>query len=174
MLREFINQLEKLPQKVMTNTLETDTIKPVIAVIVAQSQQVLAHRDLDEVAKRVEMGILANGGNYMRMYVPAIDSTAMTGTNWAKYDLPSRDLVADSVESMVSNDFFDGIVFIASEPNCTAGMLLGAIRVNIPSMFVCGGTMSPIVENGTQYGFTHLFRQVGKVKTGRNRLRTAV
>lgn len=166
MLREFINQLEKLPQKVMTNTLETDTIKPVIAVIVAQSQQVLAHRDLDEVAKRVEMGILANGGNYMRMYVPAIDSTAMTGTNWAKYDLPSRDLVADSVESMVSNDFFDGIVFIASEPNCTAGMLLGAIRVNIPSMFVCGGTMSPIVENGMQYGFTHLFRQVGKVKTG--------
>lgn len=166
MLREFINQLEKLPQKVMANALELNTDKPVIGVIVAESKQVFSHRNLDQIAERVEMGIIEEGGTFLRMYVTAIDTTAMSGSNWSKYDLPMRDLVADNVEAIASNDFFDGLVFVASEPNCVAGMLLGAIRTNIPSMFVCGGTMSPIMYNGTEQGFTHLYRQIAKVKTG--------
>lgn len=167
MLREFIEQLDKLPQKAMVNCVGIDAEKPLIGIISAQSDVSTAHKDLDAICSRVKEGILASGASTKSAYVPSIDCTALHGTQSLKYDLPSRDLTANAVELICSNEFFDGLVFIASEPNVVAGMLLGAIRMNIPCAFVCEGTMMPIVYQNKERGFIHFYEQIARIKTGK-------
>ncbi len=167
MLREFIEQLDKLPQKAMVNCVGIDAEKPLIGIISAQSDVSTAHKDLDAICSRVKEGILASGASTKSAYVPSIDCTALHGTQSLKYDLPSRDLTANAVELICSNEFFDGLVFVASEPNIVAGMLLGAIRMNIPCAFVCEGTMMPIVYQNKERGFIHFYEQIARIKTGK-------
>ena len=167
MLREFIEQLDKLPQKAMANCAEIDPQKPLIGIISAQNDVTSAHANLDEICQRVKEGITASGATAKIAYVASIDCTVLHGTQSSKYDLPSRDLTANTVELLCSTEFFDGIVFVASEPNVVAGMLLGAIRLNSPCAFVCEGTMSPIVYRQTEHGFAHFYEQIAKIKTGR-------
>lgn len=167
MLREFIEQLDKLPQKAMINCTEVDAAKPLIGVIAAQNDLSIAHKNLDAICKRVQNGIVASGATAKTAYISSIDCTALHGTQSTKYDLPSRDLTANAVELLCSNDFYDGIVFVASEPNIVAGMLLGAIRLNIPCAFVCEGTMQPVVYQHREHGFIHYFEQIAKIKIGK-------
>ena len=167
MLREFIDQLDKLPQRAMTNSLEIDTNKLLIGIISAQNELTAAHNNLDTIVERVKAGILSNGAIAKISYISSIDCTTLRGTQSAKYDLPSRDLTANAVELLCSNDYYDGVVFVASEPNIVAGMLLGAIRLNIPCAFVCQGVMTPIYHQGSEHGFVHFYEQIAKVKIGR-------
>ena len=166
MLREYINQLDKLPQKAMTNCFEIDTNKPLIGIISAQNELTAAHNGLDDICQRIKEGILSSGAIAKIAYIPSLDSTTLRGTQSAKYDLPSRDLTANAVELLCSNDFFDGVVFVASEPNVVSGMLLGAIRLNLPCAFVCQGVMTPIYYQGSEHGFVHFYEQIAKVKVG--------
>ena len=167
MLREYIDQLDKLPQKAITNCFEIDTNKPLIGIISAQNELATAHNGLDIICQRIKDGILSNGANAKVVYIPSLDNTTLRGTQSAKYDLPSRDLTADAVELLCSNDFFDGVIFVASEPSVVSGMLLGAIRLNIPCAFVCQGVMTPIHHLGSEHGFTYYYEQVARVKTGK-------
>ncbi len=167
MLREFIEQLDKLPQKAMINCVEINAEKPLIGIISAQNGATTAHKNLDAICARVKEGITASGAATKISYVSSIDCTALHGTQSTKYDLPSRDLTANAVELLCSNEFFDGLVFVASEPNVVAGMLLGAIRMNMPCAFVCEGTMMPIVYQRKEHGFIHFFEQIARIKTGK-------
>ena len=166
MLREYIKQLDKLPQTAMANCFEIDASKPMIGIISAQNELVASHNHLDDICQRVKAGILANGALAKTAYIPSIDSATLRGTQSAKYDLPSRDLTANAVELICSTDYFDGLVFVASEPNIVAGMLLGAIRLNMPCAFVCQGVMTPICHQGSEHGFAHFYEQIAKVKLG--------
>ena len=166
MLREFIDQLDKLPQKAITNCLEIDANKPLIGIISAQNELVASHNNLDAIAQRVKDGILSSGANAKISYISSIDCATLRGTQSAKYDLPSRDLTANAVELLCSTDYYDGVVFVASEPNVVAGMLLGAIRLNIPCAFVCQGVMTPITHDGVEHGIVHYYEQIAKVKIG--------
>lgn len=167
MLREFIEQLDKLPQKAMVNCVEINAEKPLIGIISAQNDVSFAHKNLDSICERVKDGIIASGASTKISHVASIDCTTLHGTQSTKYDLPSRDLTANAVELLCSNEFFDGVVFVASEPNIVAGMLLGAIRLNIPCAFVCEGTMIPIVYDHKEHGFVHFFEQIARIKTGK-------
>lgn len=167
MLREFIEQIDKLPQKALINRLEIDTDKPCIGIISAQSGVVSSHNNLNDICKRVYDGVVECGCSAKFAYVSSLDCTAMHGTQTTKYDLPSRDLTANAVEIICSNDFFDGIVFVSTEPNVTCGMLLAAIRLNVPCAFVCQGVMSPIVFNRKERGYAHYFEQIARIKTGK-------
>lgn len=167
MLREFIEQIDKLPQKALVNCTEINTKKPCIGIISAQNETTSAHKNLADVCERVKNGILSKGATAKVAYVASLDCTAMHGTQTTKYDLPSRDLTANAVELLCANDFFDGVVFVATEPNVVCGMLLAAIRLNMPCMFVCQGTMSPIIHNHKEHGFVHFFEQVARIKTGK-------
>lgn len=167
MLREFIEQLDKLPQKAMVKCVEINPEKPLIGIISAQNDISFAHKNLSDVCARVTEGIIASGATAKIAYVSSIDCTALHGTQSTKYDLPSRDLTANSVELICSNEYFDGVVFVASEPNTVAGMLLGAIRLNIPCAFVCEGTMVPITYQNREHGFSHYFEQIARIKTGK-------
>ncbi len=168
MLGEYINQLDKLPQKTLANYAEIDPAKPLIGIVCAQNELTASQSGLDVICSRVRDGIIASNATAKICYVPSSDSTAMHGTAAAKYDLPSRDLTANAVELLCSGEMFDGLVFVASETNTVCGMLLGAIRMNLPCAFVCQGTMEAIFDGKTEHGFVYVYEQIARIKTGRS------
>ena len=117
--------------------------QPIIGVVSAYSEIIPGHINLDKIADAVKAGVRMAGGT--PVLVPAIgvcDGIAM-GHIGMKYSLASRELIADSVETLAQAHQLDGLVLI---PNCdkiVPGMLLGALRVNIPTVFVSGGPMLP-------------------------------
>lgn len=146
---------------------EEDLKKPLIAVVNAQSEIIAGHAHLDDQAKMVKYGILAAGG--VPVEVPAIgicDGIAM-GHEGMKYPLASRELVADSVEALVNGHAFDGMVMI---PNCdkiVPGMLMAALRVNIPTVFCSGGPMLPGRYQGKDISISQAFEAAGRFEASK-------
>ena len=118
-----------------------DWDKPFVGVINSFSEIVPGHIHLQTIAKAVKAGIRNRGGVPFEVNTIAVcDGIAMNHPGM-KYSLPSRELVADSVEIMAEAHAFDGLVFI---PNCdkvVPGMLMAAVRINLPCVFVSGGPM---------------------------------
>lgn len=161
--------MEKAPQRALLKALglsDDEIEKPLIAIVTAKSEIVPGHMHLDRITDAVKAGIYAGGCT--PVVVPAIgvcDGLAM-GHAGMRYSLPSRELIADSVETMLYAHAFDGAVFV---PNCdkiVPGMLMGAARVNIPSVFVSGGPMESGKFNGKKVGFSAVYEGIGAVKKG--------
>lgn len=120
---------------------DEDLSRPLIGVVNAKSEIIPGHIHLDRICEAVKQGILAAGGTPIE--VPAIgvcDGIAM-GHIGMHYSLPTRELIADSTESLAMAHGFDGLVLI---PNCdkiVPGMLMAAARINIPAIVVSGGPM---------------------------------
>lgn len=140
--------------------------KPLIAVVSAKSDIIPGHMHLDKIAEAVKAGVYAAGGT--PIVVPAIgvcDGIVM-GHKGMHYSLASRELIADSVETLVTAHCFDGAVLI---PNCdkiVPGMLMGALRVNIPSIICSGGPMMAGRVNGKKTSLSQMFEAVGAYKAG--------
>ena len=115
--------------------------KPLVGVVCAQSEIIPGHTHLAEVARAVKEGVIAAGGN--PVVVPAIgvcDGIAM-GHEGMKYSLVTRELIADSVECLARAHAFDAMVLLPICDKIVPGMLMGALRVNIPSIAVAGGAL---------------------------------
>ncbi len=144
--------------------------KPFIGVVNSFSEIVPGHLHLQSIAKSVKEGIRSKGGVPFEVNTIAVcDGIAMNHPGM-KYSLPSRELIADSVEIIVEAHAFDAVVFV---PNCdkvVPGMLMAAVRLNIPSLFVSGGPMlAGRVKQGSEEKFVDLnsvFLGVGKVMKG--------
>ena len=167
MIKEFVNQLNNLPQKAFAELVGLDVNKPTIGVISAQNQLSLADGTTDKIVEKVHEGVIASGGIAKTLNISANEGNAMYANDSAKYDLPSRELVANAVETLCANNYFDALVFVASQPNTIFGMLLGAIRLNIPCAFVCQGTMTPIYVDGKARGFDYFYELVARIKVGK-------
>lgn len=169
MSKELAQGIEKAPQRSLYKALgfsDDEIAKPIIAIISAKSEIVPGHMHLDRITDAVKAGIYAAGG--MPVVVPSIgicDGLAM-GHAGMKYSLPSRELIADSVESMLIGHAFDGAVLV---PNCdkiVPGMLMGAARVNIPALMVSGGPMESGWFRGEKVSFSTCYEGIGKVQSG--------
>lgn len=169
MSKEFFAGLERAPQRALMKALglsDEEINKPLIAVVSAKSEIVPGHMHLDKVTDAVKAGVYAAGGT--PIVVPSIgicDGLAM-GHGGMRYSLPSRELIADSVESMLIGHAFDGAVLV---PNCdkiVPGMLMGAARVNIPTIMVSGGPMESGCFKGEKVSFSTTYEAIGKVKVG--------
>ncbi len=140
--------------------------RPLIGVISAHSEIVPGHINLDKIAEAVKAGVRMAGGTPILM--PAIgvcDGIAM-GHEGMKYSLPSRELIADSVETMAMAHCLDGLVLV---PNCdkiVPGMIMGAARLNIPAVVVSGGAMLPGQVDGGALSLSNTFEAVGARKAG--------
>ncbi len=140
--------------------------RPLIAVVSAHSEIVPGHLHLDKITDAVKAGIRMAGGT--PIMVPAIgvcDGIAM-GHIGMKYSLASRELIADSVETMLNAHGFDGAVLV---PNCdkiVPGMLMGALCVNIPAVVMSGGAMLPGNDRGKDMSLSTMFEAVGAKKAG--------
>jgi len=144
--------------------------KPFIGVVNSFSEIVPGHIHLREIAEAVKAGVRSGGGVPFEVNTIAIcDGIAMNHPGM-KYSLPSRELIADSVETVVVAHGFDALVFI---PNCdkiVPGMLMAAIRLNLPAIFVSGGPMlaGRVRINGKEerVDLSSVFEAMGKVVTG--------
>ncbi|MBN1248996.1 MAG: dihydroxy-acid dehydratase [Anaerolineae bacterium] len=141
--------------------------RPLIGIANAFNEIVPGHIHLDKVAEAVKAGVRLAGGTPLEFNVIGVCDGIAMGHQGMHYSLPSRELVADSVESMVLGHAFDGVVFI---PNCdkiVPGMLMAAGRVNIPSIFVSGGPMMAGRYRGEDIDLKTMFEAVGQYQTGR-------
>ncbi len=149
---------------------DEDLSRPLIGVVNAKSEIIPGHMHLDNIAEAVKAGILAAGGTPIE--VPAIgvcDGIAM-GHIGMHYSLPSRELIADSTESLALAHGFDGLVLI---PNCdkiVPGMLMAAARLNIPAILCSGGPMlaghKGCGKNMEKLSLSKTFEAVGAYEAG--------
>ena len=138
--------------------------RPLIGVVSAKSEIVPGHMHLDKVAEAVKAGVRMAGGTPIE--VPAIgvcDGIAM-GHEGMRYSLASRELIADSVETMAMAHQFDGLVLV---PNCdkiVPGMIMAAVRMNIPAVVCSGGPMMSGLVKNEETSLSKMFEAVGARK----------
>ncbi len=138
--------------------------RPLIGVVSAYSEIVPGHIHLDKLTEAVKAGVRLAGGTPVT--VPSIgvcDGIAM-GHDGMHYSLPSRELIADSVETMITAHMFDGVVLV---PNCdkiVPGMVMAAVRMDIPAVVVSGGPMLAGVVGGCEVSLSKMFEAVGAYK----------
>ncbi len=124
-----------------TGVKESDFGKPVIAVVNSYTQFVPGHVHLDEVGKLVCAEVEKAGGIAREFNTIAIDDGIAMGHGGMLYSLPSRELIADSVEYMCTAHCADAMICISNCDKITPGMMMAAMRLNIPAIFVSGGPM---------------------------------
>src|SRR5512140_2909249 len=124
-----------------TGMKENDFGKPIIAIANSFTQFVPGHVHLKDLGQLVAREIEKAGGIAKEFNTIAIDDGIAMGHDGMLYSLPSRDIIADSVEYMVNAHCADAMVCISNCDKITPGMLMAALRINIPAVFVSGGPM---------------------------------
>jgi len=146
---------------------DSEMERPFVAVVSSKSDYIPGHTHLDKITRAVEDGIRSAGGvPFTFNTIGVCDGLAMNHKGM-KYSLCSRELIADSIEVMLTAHPMDAAVFI---PNCdkiVPGMLMAACRVNIPSIFVSGGPMLPGALGDRRLSLTDMFEAVGACAAGR-------
>src|SRR5574342_671146 len=132
-----------------TGVKDGDFGKPIIAVANSFTQFVPGHVHLKDLGQLVAREIEAAGGIAKEFNTIAIDDGIAMGHSGMLYSLPSRDLIADSVEYMVQAHVADALLCISNCDKITPGMLMAAMRLNLPTVFVSGGPMEAGTSAGT-------------------------
>ncbi len=162
---------EKAPHRALlraTGVKEEDFGKPFVAIVNSHVDIVPGHVHLQEFGKLVKDAVRAAGGVPFEFNTIGVDDGIAMGHAGMNYSLPSRELIADCVETMIEAHRFDAMVCI---PNCdkiVPGMLLAAMRVNIPTIFVSGGPMAAgKTPDGETLDLISVFEGVGAFSAGK-------
>jgi len=145
--------------------------KPFIGIINSFSEIVPGHINLRDIAAAVKEGVSGGGGVPFEVNTIAVcDGIAMNHPGM-KYSLPSRELIADSVEVVAEAHAFDALVFVTNCDKIVPGMLMAAVRLNLPSIFISGGPMLrgylPTDNGFSKVDLNSVFEAVGKVASGK-------
>ncbi|MFF2795715.1 dihydroxy-acid dehydratase [Lysinibacillus xylanilyticus] len=145
-----------------------DLGKPFIGVCNSYIDIIPGHVHLRTFADVVKEAIIEAGGIPFEFNTIGVDDGIAMGHIGMRYSLPSREIIADSAETVINAHWFDGVFYI---PNCdkiTPGMLMAAVRTNVPSIFVSGGPMEAGTSaTGKQLSLTSVFEGVGAHKSGK-------
>ena len=163
--------VERAPHRALlkaTGVTDADMGKPFIAIVNSYVDIVPGHVHLQAFGKLVKDAVRAAGGVPFEFNTIGVDDGIAMGHSGMKYSLPSRELIADSVETMIEAHRFDGMVCI---PNCdkiVPGMLMAAMRVNIPAIFISGGPMAAgRTPDGQVVDLISVFEGVGAYQAGK-------
>ena len=146
---------------------DSEMKKPIIGIVCAQSEIIPGHMYLDRIAEAVKEGVIAAGGK--PVVVPSIgvcDGIAM-GHAGMRYSLPSREIIADSAEILARAHAFSGVVFVGNCDKIVPGMLLAAVRLDLPCAFVSGGPMLAGRMHGKRLSLSSMFEAVGAYNAGK-------
>ncbi|MGO0062372.1 dihydroxy-acid dehydratase [Brevibacillus fluminis] len=147
---------------------DEDFDKPFIAICNSYIDIIPGHVHLQEFGKLVKEAVREAGGVPFEFNTIGVDDGIAMGHIGMRYSLPSRDIIADSLETVVAAHWFDGMICI---PNCdkiTPGMIMGALRVNIPTLFVSGGPMKAgKTSDGRSISLSSVFEGVGAYQAGK-------
>jgi dihydroxy-acid dehydratase len=163
--------VERAPHRALlraTGVRDEDMTKPFIAVVNSYVDIIPGHTHLQSFGKRVKDAIRAAGGVPFEFNTIGVDDGIAMGHAGMKFSLPSRELIADCVETMITAHSFDGMVCI---PNCdkiVPGMLMAAMRLDVPTIFVSGGPMpAGKTPDGRTIDLISVFEGVGAYKVGK-------
>ncbi len=162
--------VERAPHRSLLYALgcrKEDLEKPFIGIVNSFSEIVPGHAHLNELAKSVKEGVREAGGVPFEVNTIAIcDGIAMNHAGM-KFSLPGRELTADTVETIVEAHAFDALVFMPSCDKIIPGMLMAAVRLNLPCVFVSGGPMLPGMMDGKEIDLNTVFEGVGSLTAGK-------
>ncbi|MBQ6774859.1 MAG: dihydroxy-acid dehydratase [Synergistaceae bacterium] len=168
---ELTNHIGRSGQRALlyaTGMDEEDMKKPLVAVVNSYSEIVPGHMHLKDLAAQIKLGIAEGGGVPREIGTIAICDGLCQGHSGMRYPLPSRDLIADSIEMAVQAHCFDAMVLIASCDKIIPGMLMAAARINIPAIIVTGGPMLPGNVGGNDLFCSSELREYpGRVEAGK-------
>ena len=145
---------------------EEEIERPLIGVVTSQNDIIPGHVQLDQIVEGVKKGVLMSGGTPLVFPTIGVCDGIAMGHEGMKYSLVTRELIADSIECMVKAHGLDALVLI---PNCdkiVPGMLMAAMRLNIPAIVVSGGPMLPGKFKDTDVSLTTVFEAVGAFENG--------
>ncbi len=161
--------VDRTPHKALLKALgliDSEIEKPFIAVVCAASDYVPGHAHLHEISAAVKDGIRNAGGIPFEFFTIGVCDGLAMNHKGMRYSLASRELIADSIEVMLTAHPLDGVVFI---PNCdkiVPGMIMAAARMNLPSIFVSGGPMNPGKVQGKRVGYSEIYEAIGQYSNG--------
>jgi len=162
---------ERAPHRALlraTGLRDSDFDKPFIAIVNSYVDIVPGHVHLQDFGREIKDAVRAAGGVPFEFNTIGVDDGIAMGHSGMKFSLPSRELIADCVETMIQAHQFDGMVCI---PNCdkiVPGMMMAALRVDIPAIFVSGGPMAAgRTPQGETVDLISVFEGVGAYKAGR-------
>ncbi|MEM0331808.1 MAG: dihydroxy-acid dehydratase [Archaeoglobaceae archaeon] len=147
--------------------LDSEIDKPFIGIANAYNTIVPGHMTLDKLTQAVKEGVYAAGGVPFEFGVIGICDGIAMGHDGMCFSLPSRELVADSIEAMVEAHRFDGLVVVGSCDKIIPGMLMAVLRLNIPAIVVTGGPMIPEKVNEQRVSIMDAFEAAGRFKAGK-------
>ena len=163
--------LERAPHRSLmraTGMTSEDIKKPFIAICNSFNEVIAGHAHLDQVGKLVKKAVREAGGTPIEFNMIGVCDGIAMGHAGMKYSLPSRELIADAVETMIGAHAFDAMICI---PNCdkiVPGMMMGAMRVNIPTVFASGGPMKAgHTKDGKVIDLISVFEGVAAHKQGK-------
>ncbi len=162
--------LERVPHRALlyaTGIPRTEMNKPFIGVATSFTDIIPGHTGMRDLERFIEKGVHTGGGYPFFFGVPGICDGIAMGHKGMHYSLASRELIADMVESVAEAHQFDGLVLLTNCDKITPGMLMGAARVNIPTVVVTAGPMMSGNLRGKRLSFVNdSFEAIGKFKKG--------
>lgn len=167
---EIKRGVERAPHRSLLKALgltDKDLAKPFVAVANSFTSVVPGHIHLNRIADAVKAGVRAAGGVPFEFNTIAVCDGIAMGHEGMHYSLPSRDVIADSIEIMVQAHRFDGIVLVTNCDKVTPGMLMATARINIPSIVVTGGPMLQGLFKGKKVSFDAISEAVGEFAAGK-------
>jgi len=167
---EIKRGVQRAPHRALLKALglrDQDIDKPFIGIANSYTNLVPGHMHLNEIANAVKEGIVAAGGMPFEFNTIAVCDGLAMGHEGMRYSLPSREIIADSVEIMVQAHRLDGIVLLSNCDKVTPGMLMAAARLNVPAISVTGGSMLSGLLDRKKIGYNSVPEAVGKVFAGK-------
>jgi len=162
--------IEKAPHRSLLKALgltDKDIAKPFIGVANSYTNIVPGHIHLNQIADAVKAGVTAAGGTPFEFNTIAVCDGIAMGHEGMRYSLPSRELIADSVEVMAQAHRLDGLVLVTNCDKITPGMLMAAARLDIPAIMVTGGPMASGWLDGKKIGYASVPEGLGKHFAGK-------
>ena len=162
--------MQQAPHRSLFNALgmtQEEMKKPLVGIVSSYNEIVPGHMNLDKIVNAVKLGVAMAGGTPVVFPAIAVCDGIAMGHIGMKYSLVTRDLIADSTESMALAHQFDALVMV---PNCdknVPGLLMAAARVNVPTVFVSGGPMLAGHVKGQKTSLSSMFEAVGSYAAGK-------
>jgi dihydroxy-acid dehydratase len=144
-----------------------DFTKPIVGVANGQSTITPCNMGLGALASRAEAALKEAGTMPQMFGTPTVSDAISMGTEGMKYSLVSREVIADAIETVVNAEHMDGLVAVGGCDKNMPGALMGMARVDVPSIFVYGGTIKPGHYAGQDLTIASVFEAVGQLKAGR-------
>ncbi|MEM2911134.1 MAG: dihydroxy-acid dehydratase [Candidatus Bathyarchaeia archaeon] len=167
---EIKRGVERAPHRALLKALgltDKEIDKPFIGVANSFTTIVPGHIHLNKIAEAVKTGIVAAGGTPFEFNTIAVCDGLAMNHEGMRYSLPSRELIADSIEIMVQAHRLDGVVLISNCDKITPGMLMAAARLDIPAILVTGGPMLSGIVDGRRVGYASVYEAVGGALVGK-------